>query len=350
VLTLSPYRYALTHRYPFAQRLLAEAARAGARLLDERTIERPIVEDGRVRGVIANGEPLRADLVIDATGAARLLARQLGDPELQSQGADTVACYREQRLAEGPPAGQLDVVLGAHGYTWITADNHGVIDIGTGALTRSGRAPRAILEAVVRDRRDLAGAVRFRGAGAIPLGLPPRSLVTDGLMLVGDAGFQVLPTSGTGVGGSLIGAHLAAEAALAAFSHGAPDRAGLWRYNVAFFRERGAPMAALEAIRRELQGLTEPELSWLLARGLLPDGTMAAGVHGQWQPPDPPALWRALGKGWPRLGLLLGLGIRLQLASALASHYLAFPETPDPLRLAAWQRSHRLLTGPLQAG
>lgn len=348
VATLSPYDYILTERHPFGQRLLRDAAAAGATLMDRTQVIGPLLEAGRVVGLATSKGHLRAPLVIDASGVARAVVKHLSPTwGLEAEHPHLVACYRETRLAEGPKPGTLDVVVGAHGYSWIVRDRHGSVDIGTGALTNSHRSARDIFEETVQRRRDLQGPVQSRGAGHVPLGRPPRSLVHDGVMVLGDAAFQVLPTSGTGVGSSLIGAQLAAETAVAALQSGRADRAALWGYNVAFFRERGAQLVALDALRRELQALSEPEIAFLIGKGVFPPQSLRMGAHGRWMPPDNLGMVKAFGAAWPRMDLLLRLGMRLQLANSLARLYREYPVSPARGQVERWERSYRTLVSPL---
>jgi hypothetical protein len=266
---------------------------------------------------------------------------------LDTEKPQLVSCYRETRTAQGPQPGHLDVVVGAYGYTWIVRDRHGAVDIGTGVLTERGVTAREIFDDTVRRRRDLEGPLVSRGAGNVPLGRPPRSLVHNGIMIVGDAAFQVLPTSGTGVGSALIGAQLAAETAVEALRSGRTDREGLWGYNTAFFRERGAQMVALDTVRRELQALTEPELAFLIGNGVFPAQSLRMGAHGRWELPDPLAMARAFGAGWWRMDLLIRLGLRVQLADSLARLYREYPLSPARDQLARWERSYKTLVSPL---
>jgi digeranylgeranylglycerophospholipid reductase len=66
-------------------------------------------------------------------------------------------------------------------------------------------------------------------AGNVPVALPPR-IVTDGLMLVGDAARQVDPLTGGGIINAMTAGRLAANVAVAAIAAGDTSAGFLSRY------------------------------------------------------------------------------------------------------------------------
>ena len=80
-------------------------------------------------------------------------------------------------------------------------------------------------------------------AGGVPVALPPPRLVTDGLMLVGDAARQVDPLTGGGITNGMSAARMAAEVAFKALDEGDSSAERLSAYERAWRAELGRRMA-----------------------------------------------------------------------------------------------------------
>jgi digeranylgeranylglycerophospholipid reductase len=87
-------------------------------------------------------------------------------------------------------------------------------------------------------------------AGNVPVALPPTPLVTDGLMLVGDAARQVNPLTGGGIGNAMQAGKLAAETAAAAIAEGDVSASYLARYEQEWRRSTGRKMARNYRLRQ----------------------------------------------------------------------------------------------------
>jgi digeranylgeranylglycerophospholipid reductase len=79
--------------------------------------------------------------------------------------------------------------------------------------------------------------------GGVPVALPPRSLVSDGLMLIGDAARQVDPLTGGGITNGMAAGQLAAEIAAAAIAAGDCSAAGLAEYERRWRAGQGSKLA-----------------------------------------------------------------------------------------------------------
>lgn len=73
-----PYQSYSVLRGKFDKWLAKEAERKGAMIVTRSRVDDLIIEDGRVKGVIAGGEELRADVVIAADGVLSFTARKAG--------------------------------------------------------------------------------------------------------------------------------------------------------------------------------------------------------------------------------------------------------------------------------
>ena len=79
-------------------------------------------------------------------------------------------------------------------------------------------------------------------AGNVPVALSPPCLVTDGLMLVGDAARQVDPLTGGGILNAMTAGQLAATVAVEAITSGDTSATSLQRYEEEWNRTVGRKM------------------------------------------------------------------------------------------------------------
>jgi menaquinone-9 beta-reductase len=246
--------------------LLDAAVRAGAEFEDRVLVQGPVVEDGRVRGLVisrAGGGPHRvaSAMVIAADGAASRLARALGlsrhpaRPRRWAVGAyfDGVpfdsACghFGEMHVRRGCYVGVAPLVGGLANACVVTADR--------GAL----RDPAALLRDTLR--RDPLLAERFARAtmAARPVCLGPLAVESTasgvpGLLTAGDAAGFIDPMTGDGLRFAFRGGELAALTALTALDRGTDESAALrrsrrrefaakWRFNRALRSLVATPIA-----------------------------------------------------------------------------------------------------------
>lgn len=114
------------------------------------------------------------------------------------------------------------------------SDGPGGVGDGTvlGRLTRFIEAHRFLAQ----------GAPVTLVAGNVPVALPPARMVTDGLMLVGDAARQVDPLTGGGIVNAMLAGQLAAQVAVEAIAAGDTSAGFLGRYEEGWRRSVGRKM------------------------------------------------------------------------------------------------------------
>lgn len=245
-------------------RVLAErAAQAGAELRVKTAASGLLMENGRVCGVRIGradfyggiGEvEVEARIVIAADGVEAQLGRWAG-LDLQLPLQDTMVCaqYLLAGIEVDPTCTCYTIgdEVAPGGYAWIFPKGEGKANVGLGVqadLPAPGPGNRTTPpgETEQRDVRGIALAclTRFiearpalaRGypvtlvAGNVPVALPPPRIVTDGLMLVGDAARQVDPLTGGGIINAMTAGRLAANVAIAAIAAGDTSAGFLGRY------------------------------------------------------------------------------------------------------------------------
>jgi flavin-dependent dehydrogenase len=312
-------------------RLQARAVAAGADLRESVSVL------GRHDDVLeTSAGPLRARFIVDASGMTG--ARLLDQPRVQRD--DICAAAQEVRevldrdaaldyfgthgVREGEVLGFVGV---AGGYSVLNVRlHHGGATIGilTGSIPSLGfRSGKAILDDFVR-RHPWVGARVFGGSGPIPLRRAHDRLANDHVALLGDAGCQVFPAHGSGIGAGMVAARLLADTLV---------RGGSLRdYEVAWQRKHGGVFAFFDVFRRWNQTVSEETIGRAMEGGLIDAETLRAGID---QALPRPSLRSVATKArgsidQPVLAKVVARSI------AVRALYARYPRRPD--RVARWAR------------
>ncbi len=201
-------------RAEFDDLLLRHAEESGAVVREETAVERVVFEGRRAAGVIARSpgggqEEIRSRVVVDASGQAALLSRQMGtrkfDPVLKRAGL--FAHYEGIRWPEDQRYGDILLPVASGIWYWIIPFSDRTCSVGA-VFESSLTAPAASLEEkfdflLARSSRMqdfLAGARRTsRVLGISDYSTSSARAVGDGWVLVGDAATFLDPVFSTGV-------------------------------------------------------------------------------------------------------------------------------------------------------
>jgi menaquinone-9 beta-reductase len=327
-------------------RLHDRARRAGVQFRED-----TIVHGWQGEALATTAGPVSARWIVDASGltGARLL-EQAPVPRTEL----CAAAQEVRELADRPgalafldrvgaqPGESVGFVGVAGGYSVLNIHiDHelGSVGILTGSIPALGYpSGKAILDRFVAEH-PWVGARRFGGAAAIPLRRPYDRLASDRVAVLGDAGCQVFPAHGSGVGAGLLAARSLADTLAAGGS--------MRDYEVVWQRKHGALLASFDALRRFTQSLDGAAVARLFASGLAEPELMTSGLNQELPRLSLPSLWRMaprLGRALfadPRLSRgLVAAGVRSQLVHALYSRY------PRDLRyLPSWSRAVDRLLG-----
>ncbi len=201
-------------------------------------VDGPLLERGRVAGLVVEGEPRRAKLVVAADGAQSRLRHALGlDKPLRRKRVGMRAHFR---LAPGQPATPWVEVFLGRGYELY------VTPLPRGELLVATLAEAHVLHGRVEDlyhrwrQAQHALATRLEGAEQVseliatsPLSARARRRILPSFVLLGDAAGFADPITGGGMTQALVTAELLAQHMARAF-----DAKDAWL--AAFDREREA--------------------------------------------------------------------------------------------------------------
>jgi len=327
-------------------RLQERALAAGAELRGEVSVL------GREGGRLATSAgPVEAQWIIDASGVAG--ARLLDQPRTHRD--DLCAAAQEVRevtdraaaadyfARQGVAPGEVLGLVGvAGGYSVLNVRlHHGGATIGilTGSIPSLGfPSGKAILDEFVA-RHPWVGPRVFGGSGAIPLRRAHDRLADDRVALLGDAGCQVFPAHGSGVGAGLVAARLLADTLARSGS--------LREYEVAWQRRYGGVFAFFDVFRRWNQAVDAETLGKVMALGLLDPETLRAGID---QTLPRPSLRTLAAKVGPLLAepvLAARIAAAAARSAAVRALYAQYPRRVEDV--SRWARRVDWLLGQVPA-
>jgi flavin-dependent dehydrogenase len=312
-------------------RLQSRALAAGAEFRDDtRVLGR---DDDRLE---TSAGSFRARFIVDASGMTG--ARLLDQPRVHRD--DVCAAAQEVRevvdrnaaleyfgkhgVREGEVLGFVGV---AGGYSVLNVRlHHGGATLGilTGSIPSLGfPSGKAILDDFVR-RHAWVGVRVFGGSGPIPLRRAHDRLASDRVALLGDAGCQVFPAHGSGIGAGMVAARMLADTLAGGGT--------LRDYEVAWQRKHGGVFAFFDVFRRWNQTVSEETIGRAMNGGLIDAETLRAGID---QALPRPSLRTVATKA---RGLIAQPVLAKVAARSIAVRalYASYPRRAD--RVATWAR------------
>jgi len=350
----------ILNRRMFGQRLVNEAADAGATLLDSTMILDPMFKDGFVAGVTAKNMhsqgkiQLQSKVVVDASGFNGVLRKKLPPQlgiDLHVDNEDVEACYREIRQLEGwggheVDAGFLELYLDMNvtpgGYTWVFPEGGNKVNVGLGVSMKKGFPnPRTQLyEHVLSKPRFEGSTILNEGTWYLPTRRPLDCMTGNGVLVVGDAACQVNPVHGGGIGPSMTGGFTAGQVIADSIEKGDVSRAGLWQYNVRYMRSYGAKQAGLDIFRLFLLNhVGNEEINYGMKYKLVTQDDVLQVTQGQDLHLNITEKTRRAFRGFGKLGMLIRLRDAANLLKKMKNLYNNYPESPAGF--SEWQRKTR---------
>ena len=278
----------IINRTKLGQRLVKEAADKGAEVRLKTPVIGPIIENGRVKGVIISdgGRRVRvyASVVIEATGFSRVLKRKLPKEWPVAEDIDeedTNIAYREIIRYNGYEVEEPEIIriyidqeIAPGGYWWFFPESKDTVNVGLGVQGGKGyESPMKIYrEKLLQHPLLKKDHTVLTSAGApVPTRRPANSLVGPGILVIGDAGYTVNPVHGGGMGYGFFAAYSAYHAILNAYESGDFSEEKLWLLNTMYMRRIGAKQAALDVFRRFLQSLSNDDILFGMKNRLIPE-------------------------------------------------------------------------------
>ncbi len=325
---------------------------AGVCLHYDTPVESLRVEGRRVTGITVDGEALRFDLVIDASGLFSPFRAEVPAAfgvEPQPETTDVMTAWRgffEWEPGTKAPDPDRNIYIkhmGSVGLSWCNLNDRGEADVFVGRISGLDEDERKkAVEQLQRDNAFCSKTVLREGVRAcISLRGPNAGLVADGYVVIGDSAFMTMPMMGSGIEASMKAAvwltELIEDRQMTAFS-----AAELWPYQVKYYTELGAKYAFIDIVKRWVLGIDTALLDWLFGCGAVTNEDM--GLVST-DPDNPNKL--TVGKILKKVAvvmqkpkLIAQTAIWMRRAVHVKRTALALPKTYDPAKVRAWQKKY----------
>jgi digeranylgeranylglycerophospholipid reductase len=276
------------------QYLAVLAVKAGAEILPASHVEEVFFENNSPAGLKVHGHGRYfAPLLIDASGMAGVLARQLGlrrECERYGLGAEV------DLVAPQWPQDTIALLFGSlaapSGYGWIFPHGEERLRVGIGVIRPDTHAdPKRHLQALLQHppmevSKHLplkTAAIIEAHAGAIPSMPPLPKTSTGGLLVVGDAGGLISTLLGEGIRFAIELGRLAGEVAVAAHQAGRFDAKFLARFDRAWRKRYGRMFTWAEVANRRIARYTDEKWAEKIRRlAQLPAEVIPGLLKGNW--------------------------------------------------------------------
>ena len=343
----------LLNRRLFGQWLLKKATDKGAILEENMNFRAPIIEKGAVVGLTAKNMKtdktveMRSKVVVDASGFFAVVRKQLPeamgiDRELDNQ--DVEACYREIRQLKQETENTtfceiyLNQKASPGGYIWIFPKGGARVNVGIGALMRPQGYPnpkQQLYETAFKKPMFEGSTLVSGGSWFDPVRRPLDNMVSNGVVLVGDAASLVNPIHGGGIGPSMLSGHLAGKQIVEALGKGEPTKEALWGYNKKYIETYGKKQGTLDIFKMFLLSCSDADLNYGMNEKLMTeDDVLKAGMGDDFHLNITETAKRVF-RGIRRVSFLKKLRLTVVMMRGLSAHYNTYPATPQ--NFEAWQ-------------
>ena len=255
----------------FDRQLAEDAARSGVDIMVRTRATGLIIEDSHVKGVRMNrlGEDfeVRSQVVIGADGVESQVGRWGGiNTTLKLKDIESCAQYHFENV--DIVKNTVDCYLGSAspgGWAWIFPKGERAANVGIGVLASKIAAKRPIdyLNEFVAKKCPGGQPVELV-MGGVPLSDALKTLVSNGLMLVGDAARHTEPITGGGILTAIGGGTIAGEVAQKAVHQNDSSVRVLREYETRWRNSFGRIHWGMYKIKEFIIGLSDDEFSKLV--------------------------------------------------------------------------------------
>jgi len=266
----------ILNRNVFDSDLAKFAEKEGATVVTNANVNSLLFENDKVAGVkgICNNEPfeITSKLVIGADGVESRIGRFAGiNTKINLNNIDS----GYQKTISGIDVDRnvcsfyISNELAPGGYIWIFPKGNDSANIGIGISGKAhinGKSAKTRLDEFL-DSKYPKHKVESISVGGIPLSKPIKQMVTDSVMLIGDAARTVNPLSG---GGIILGMKSAVKAADVAvkilISDKEPTKINLIDYQKQWMNSEGKQINRIYRIKTAVDKLTDKDLNNIIER------------------------------------------------------------------------------------
>lgn len=266
----------ILNRNKFDNDLAIFAADKGATVITNAYVNGLLFENDEVVGVkgICNSEPfeIKSKLVIGADGVESRIGRMAGiNTKLNLNDIDS----GYQKTISGIKVNRdvcyfyVSNKLAPEGYLWIFPKGEDTANIGIGISGKSAiksESAKKRLNKFINSKYPNHKVVSI-SVGGIPLSKPIERMVTDGVMLIGDAARTVNPLSGGGIILGMKSAAKAADVAVRVLKNGLEtSKINLFEYQKRWMNSEGKQINRLYRIKKAVNKLNDKDLNRIIEK------------------------------------------------------------------------------------
>jgi digeranylgeranylglycerophospholipid reductase len=278
----------VVNRKVFDFQLALLAARAGAEVRASTTATGLVIEERVVKGVkiesLGRSETIRAQLVVAADGTESQAARWAGLKTVAPSadyfvGVEFLLAGLKGRVDPEVCEYHLIGELAPGGYLWVFPKGEDTANVGLVVTLEQAKTRRALalLEQFVAGRFPETSTLAVI-SGGIPATGALKSLVCDGLVVVGDAAHQADPLTAGGINLGMLAADMAMQVAAPCVQAGEPRASQLRGYEKLWQQRFGKEHQALYQIRKIVSRMGQERLDELVRQAAsLPLQEMSLG-------------------------------------------------------------------------
>jgi len=262
----------ILERKMFDKWLAQRASEAGAIFITRAFVHDVIKNDGMVAGVKARimGEEkeIKSKIVVAADGVESVIARKAGMKTNKKLNlVDSGFQYEMSNIKLNDPS-KIELYFGneiaKRGYVWIFPKGENRANVGVG-IAPGDKCAKEYLDSFIETRDELKnGSIIEVNAGCIPVGDFMDSMVTDGMIGVGDSVNQVNPAHGGGISESITAGRMAGDIIIKAIANNDCSAKMLSEYNKIWWDERGKKLKNVEKVREAFEKMSDDQMNDLI--------------------------------------------------------------------------------------
>lgn len=264
--------------------LIAQAEKAGAKILFGQKILRPVCNGAWVTGIVTfDGEKeieYTADLVIDAAGMYSPVRSNLPShfgilKDIEDQNIFEIyrAYFKNETGETVDNSYTVDMFhMNKPGIDWAIV-NEEYVDLLIGKFRMCGKLTRQEIDASIQEYKRIypfIGEEILRGGtiAEIPIRRMLSMIVANGYAAVGDSAGMTVPLNGSGIILSMLAGKILADVVLEAGEKNL-TKSALWKYEYEYFTKHGKDLVIIDIIKNFFTYVSGDDVNYLLENGVI---------------------------------------------------------------------------------
>lgn len=334
-------------RNSFVLLLVKLAEDAGAEIKFNTPVQKLIIENNEVKGVIVNDKKIFSDLVIDSSGIDSVFRKEVAkifNITEKIDENDVFTVYRAfvkimdgEKLPKNHKKKVYLKYLGMPGISWCICEPDGLVNILIGRVgnLHESEFNNALLKLkkanpVISDEIVMGGEF-----GRIPVRHPLTKMVGKGYVTVGDAAFMTIPLTGSGISNSLRAGEILAEEII---KNNSVSVETLWKYQVKYYEEIGAEHFFTDYIKRTLLMSDTEDIKYIFESGIITEDDLCNFSSGNGLKFTPQELMNKISKCMKKSYFVMTILSALIKGIKAKNQALKIPKIYDEEKIILWQR------------